>query len=219
MLAPEALGRAATELGVPKPDDLRASIGYGKLSARHVLSRLAPADVLRERTNGRPADVPPERVPPPPGDDAIKASGCDDLLVSRAGCCNPIRGEPIVGYVTRGKGVSVHASTCPNVVNLLYHPERRIDVAWDTAGDDPGAFTVCLTIQVQDRRGMLADVTTRIADKNTNIRRVEAGVNETRHGRISVTMDVDDLKHLQRVIKEVRAVPGVIDVERVLRQP
>ena len=221
VLAPEVLGRAAADLGVHKPDDLCASIGYGKLSARHVLSRLAPAGALRERTNGQPpaAASPRAAVPATPGDDAIKASGCDDLLVFRAGCCNPIRGEPIVGYVTRGKGVSVHASTCPNVVNLLYHPERRIEVAWDTAGDDPGAFTVCLTIQVRDRRGMLADVTARIAEKNTNIRRVEADVNDSLRGRISVTMDVDDLKHLQRVIRDVRGVPGVIDVERVLRQP
>ena len=221
MLTPEALVRAAADLGVHKPDDLCASIGYGKLSARHVLSRLAPAGALRERTNGQPpaAASPRAAVPATPGDDAIKASGCDDLLVFRAGCCNPIRGEPIVGYVTRGKGVSVHASTCPNVVNLLYHPERRIEVAWDTAGDDPGAFTVCLTIQVRDRRGMLADVTARIAEKNTNIRRVEADVTDSLRGRISVTMDVDDLKHLQRVIRDVRGVPGVIDVERVLRQP
>ena len=218
VLAPEALGRVAAELGIPKADDLCASIGYGRLSARLVLARLAPGNDLRERTNGRPAEAPPARVPAT-DEDAIQASGCDDLLVTRAGCCNPIRGEPIVGYVTRGKGVSVHASTCPNVVNLLYHPERRIDVAWDTAGDGPGAFTVCLAIQVQDRRGMLADVTARISEKNTNIRRVEADVNEIRRGRISVTMDVDDLKHLQRVIKDVRAVPGVIDVERVLRQP
>ena len=220
VLAPAELGRVAAELGVPKADDLCASVGYGKLSARHVLSRLAPADDLEERTNGHPPEAVPERVSPSSGDDdAIKASGCDDLLVFRAGCCNPIRGEPIVGYVTRGKGVSVHASTCPNVVNLLYHPERRIDVTWDAEDDAPGAFTVRLTIQVRDRRGVLADVTTRIAEKNTNIRRVEADANEPQRGRISVTMDVDDLKHLQRVIKDVRAVPGVIDVERVLRQP
>ena len=218
VLAPEALGRAAAELGVPKADDVCASIGYGKLSARHVLARLAPSVELPARAAARPAATAPERVPQA-GEDAITASGCDDLLVFRAGCCNPIRGEPIVGYVTRGKGVSVHASTCPNVVNLLYHPERRIDVAWDTAADAPGAFTVCLTIQVQDRRGMLADVTARIADKKTNIRRVEADVNETRRGRITVTVDIDDVKHLQRVIKDVRSVPGVIDVERVLHQP
>ena len=215
VLGPEALGRAATELGFPKADDLCASVGYGKVSTHQVLERLAPSDELEEPTNARPAGAVPDRAPPP-GEDAIKASGWDDLLVVRAGCCNPIRGEPIVGYVTRGKGVSVHASTCPNVVNLLYHPERRIDVDWDTAAVAPGLFTVRLTIQVQDRRRMLADVTTRIADKNINIRRVEADVSETQHGRISVTMDIDDLKHLQRVIKDLRAVPGVIDVERDL---
>ena len=140
-------------------------------------------------------------------------------MVFRARCCNPIRGEKIVGYITRGKGVSVHSATCPNVLNLLYDPERRIEVVWDKVkGEEPSAFTVCLTIQVEDRRGILADVTSRIADMNINMRKVEATSSETQHGLISVTLDINNLKHLQRVIKLVTGVPGVLDVERVLRQ-
>ena len=139
-------------------------------------------------------------------------------MVFRAGCCNPIRGEKIVGYVTRGKGVSVHAASCSNVVNLFYDPERRIDVAWDKANDE-SAFTVCLTIQVEDRRGMIADVTSRLADRKINIRKVEASANEHQHGHISVTFDISDMGHLQRVIKVVRGVAGVLDVERVHRKP
>ena len=228
-LRPEPPHRARARGPRPRRGRSRRPQARRPLRVDRLREALRPPRALAPGARGRPprADQRPASrraspraaVPATPGDDAIKASGCDDLLVFRAGCCNPIRGEPIVGYVTRGKGVSVHASTCPNVVNLLYHPERRIEVAWDTAGDDPGAFTVCLTIQVQDRRGMLADVTARIAEKNTNIRRVEADVTDSLRGRISVTMDVDDLKHLQRVIRDVRGVPGVIDVERVLRQP
>ena len=94
-----------------------------------------------------------------------------------------------MGYITRGKGVSVHAATCPNVLNLLYDPERRIDVVWDRVkSKDSSAFTVCLTIQVEDRRGILADVTSRIADSNINMRKVEATSSEHQHGLINVTL-------------------------------
>ena len=126
---------------------------------------------------------------------------------------------PMIGYVTRGKGVSVHSATCPNVVNLLYDAERRIAVVWgDAKSGEASAFTVSLTIQVEDRRGILADVTSRIADIDINVRKVEAISRSDSHGRISLTLDIKDLKHLQRVIKAVTGVPGVLDVERVLRE-
>ena len=204
------------EFNAGKPDDLFALVGYGKIPARRVLSRLVPDEQLRERKSETPIASVVRRVLRP-NQDTIKVRGFDDLMVFRAGCCNPIRGEKIVGYVTRGKGVSVHSATCPNVLNLLYDPERRIDVVWGKA-DPRSSFTVCLTIQVEDRRGMLADVTSRIADTKINILKVEASAHEDQHGHISVTLDIADLKHLQRVIKVVRAVPGVLNVERVLRQ-
>ena len=212
----EALARVASELGLSRADDLCASIGYGKISARNVLGRLVPQEQLGEQKKETAIASVVRRVLRP-NQDTITVHGFDDLMVFRAGCCNPIRGERIVGYVTRGKGVSVHAASCPNVINLFYDTERRIDVVWDKARD-ASSFTVCLTMQVKDRRGMLADVTSRIADRKINIRKVEATTNEAQHGRISVTMEINDLKHLQRVIKVVRAVPGVLEVERVLRQ-
>jgi GTP pyrophosphokinase len=102
-------------------------------------------------------------------------------------------------------------------MNLFYDPDRRIDVVWDSKSDNT-QFTVCLTIEVEDRRGMLADVTSCISDTEINIRKIETSTKEDEHAYISVTMDIDDLKHLQRVIKVLRAVSGVRDVERVLRQ-
>jgi GTP pyrophosphokinase len=134
----------------------------------------------------------------------------------RARCCNPIRGEKIVGYVTRGKGVSVHAASCPNVVNLLYDPERRIDVEWDK-GSDASPYTVRLSLQVEDRKGILADVTSKIAGINTNIRNVEASTDDDQMGRIDMTVEISDVKHLQKVIKSLRSVDGVVDVERASR--
>ena len=215
VLEGEALDRIASDFASKKSDDLFAAVGYGKVSPQRVLERLVPPDRL-EAPRDKTAIASVVRRVFRRREEKIKVKGFDEFMVFRARCCNPIRGEKIVGYVTRGKGVSVHAAMCPNVLNLLYDPERRIEVGWDKA-DDTNSFTVGLSIQVEDRRGILADVTSRIASVDINMTKVEASANDHQHGRISVTLDIADLKHLQRVIKAVRAVPGVLDVERVLR--
>jgi GTP diphosphokinase / guanosine-3',5'-bis(diphosphate) 3'-diphosphatase len=133
-------------------------------------------------------------------------------MVFRAKCCNPIRGEKIVGYITRGKGVSVHSAKCANVVNLSYDPERRIEVEWDK-GADIAPYTVRLAIEVEDRKGMLAELSKRISDINTNITNMEASTGQNR-GRIDVTVEIKDLKHLEQVLKSIRGVEGVLNVER-----
>jgi GTP diphosphokinase / guanosine-3',5'-bis(diphosphate) 3'-diphosphatase len=210
---PASMAKVLGEYGMGKPEELYAAIGYGKLSARHVLARFVPPEQLKEAPETGIASV--VRRVFRPGEDKIKVRGIDDLMVFRARCCNPIRGEKIVGYVTRGKGVSVHSATCPNVVNLLYDPERRIDVEWDK-GDEGAAYTVRLSIRVEDRKGILADVSSKIAGINTNIRNVEAKVDDEM-GRIDMTVEISDLKHLQKVIKSLRGIDGVVDVERAAR--
>ena len=140
--------------------------------------------------------------------------GTDDVMVFRARCCNPIRGERIVGYITRGKGVSVHSATCKNVVNLLFDPERRIDVEWDT-GEDLAPYVVRLTMQVEDRKGMLAEISSRVSNINTNITNMEARTGDDRQARIEMTVEISDVKHLDRVIKSIKGVEGVLGVERL----
>ncbi len=218
LLEKGTLNDVATGFRLAKTDDLLAAVGYGKIAPRSVLAKLVPQDQLEQKSGGAALKSVVRRVFRP-RDEKIKVQGFDDLMVFRARCCNPIRGEKIVGYITRGKGVSVHSAKCPNVLNLLYDPERRIEVVWDDSrSDEANTFTVCLTIQVEDRRGILADVTSRIAGVDINMQKVEAISSGDQHGRISVTLDIKDLKHLQRVIKLVTGVPGVLDVERVLRQ-
>jgi len=140
--------------------------------------------------------------------------GHGDLLVYRARCCNPIRGEAIVGYVTRGKGVAVHALSCPNVMNLMYEPERRIDVEWARDDGAPSAYPVKLTVFCDDRFGMLKQITAVISDAKTNIRNIEA---RTANGQanIDVVLDIADLKHLETIVAGVRKIPGVHDVQRL----
>jgi GTP pyrophosphokinase len=210
----EALVAVAGEYGAQRADDLLAAIGYGKVTARAVLARLVGTESLKEKADGALTSV-VKRVLGT-GDQKIKVRGIDDLMVSRARCCNPIRGEKIVGYITRGKGVSVHSAACPNVVNLLFDPERRIDVEWDKSGDAL-PYTVRLKIRVEDRRGILADVSSRIADIDTNIRDVEATVDAEHRGSIRMTVEISDVKHLERVMKSLKNVEGVLAVERASR--
>jgi guanosine-3',5'-bis(diphosphate) 3'-pyrophosphohydrolase len=215
LLDPEALTKAATEQGLAKPDELFAAIGYGKLAPRTVLAKIIPQEQLREKPPETAIASVVKRVLGT-GEQKIKVRGIDDLMVFRARCCKPIRGEKIVGYITRGKGVSVHSATCSNVVNLLYDPERRIDVEWDK-GDDPAKYIVRLSIQVEDRKGILADISAKIAGIDTNIKNVDATSNGDNRGNIRMTVEISDMKHLEKVIKSLRAVKGVVDIERAAR--
>jgi guanosine-3',5'-bis(diphosphate) 3'-pyrophosphohydrolase len=210
-----ASAKAFVEFGASKPEEIYALVGYGKLAPKQLLAKLVPVDRLQEKAPEGPVASAVKRVFGS-GEEKIKVPGVDDLMVFRARCCNPIRGEKIVGYITRGKGVSVHSATCPNVVNLLYDPERRIDVEWDKgdSADSTAPYTVKLTMEVEDRKGLLAAVSAKIADINTNIRNMEAHTDHDRRARIDVTVEISDLKHLERVMKSLRGVEGVLDVER-----
>ena len=142
----------------------------------------------------------------------VNVEGMDDILVSRARCCDPISGEPIVGYVTRGKGVSVHAADCSNVEQLLLNPERQIAVAWGSAKGN--TQPVKLSVEVEDRRGLLAEITSRISDVHTNIRHIDSRM-EGGRGRITLIVDVADVAHLERVKLLVKKIPGVLRIVRV----
>jgi len=209
---------ALSEFGAQKPEELYAAIGYGKLQPKQVFVKVIPDDRLREKPPDSPVVAVVRRVLGT-GEEKIKVHGFDDLMVFRARCCNPIRGEKIVGYITRGKGVSVHSATCPNVVNLLYDPERRIDVEWDksSAADGNARYTVKLAMEVEDRKGLIAAVSAKIADLNTNIKNMEAHTGDDRHARLDMTVEISDLKHLERVIKSLRGLDGVLGVERAGR--
>jgi GTP diphosphokinase / guanosine-3',5'-bis(diphosphate) 3'-diphosphatase len=218
-LKDEELQRIASDYGLGRPDDLMAGIGYGKYSARQVLAKLAPAgaepvldaEEPREKDAGITSVV--RRVFG--GDNnALTVKGSGDLLVYRARCCNPIRGEAIVGYVTRGKGVAVHAISCPNVVNLMYEPERRIDVAWARDESTPSSYPVKLTVFCDDRYGMLKQITGVIGDAKSNIRNIEARTANSQ-AVVDIVLDISDLKHLETIINGLRKIPGVRDVQRL----
>jgi GTP pyrophosphokinase len=212
------LAKFSSEYGARTTDELLAHIGYGKLSARTVLQKSVPAE-LKEKAPDSAVLSAMKRVlrPGATSADKIKVRGTEDVMVFRAKCCNPIRGEKIIGYITRGKGVSVHAASCSNVINLMFDPERRIDVEWDTAGGDQAPYTVRLTMQVEDRKGMLAEISAKVSDINTNITNMEARTGDDQHARIDMTVQIRDVKHLDKVIKSIKGVEGVLGVERTAR--
>ena len=208
----------AADYGSSNVEELLAHIGYGKLSARTVLQKSVPAGLLKERPPESGVVSAVKRVlRSGAGADRIKVRGTDDVMVFRAKCCNPIRGERIVGYVTRGKGVSVHSATCSNVLNLMFDPERRIEVEWDRVGGDAAPYVVRIMMQVEDRQGMLAEISARVSDINTNITNMEARSAGDLQALIDMTVEIKDVKHLEKVIKSIKAVDGVLGVERTLR--
>ncbi len=221
--------RVAGDYGLGTQAELLAGVGFGKYSARQVLNKLEPGSTMTAEptqpeggvgnTLGQMSEA-VKRVFFGKGSESLQVEGQDDLLVYRARCCNPIRGEEIVGYVTRGKGVAVHARSCPNVQNLLYESDRRIQVEWSPSPTEPGStkpqtYPVKLTVICDDRSGLLKEFTAIIADDGTNIRSVDT--KPTPEGTMVVDFVVEtvDVRHLNKLVQNLRKVPGVRDVQRV----
>jgi GTP pyrophosphokinase len=218
----EDLQKTAAAYGLGRSDDLMSGIGYGKYSARQVLAKLLPAGA----TPSISGDIEAGGLTSQPGaiasvvrrvfgdHNAITVRGQGDMLVYRARCCNPIRGEGIVGYITRGKGVAVHSVNCPNVTNLLYEPERKIDVEWARDEGTPTAYPVKLTVFCDDRFGMLKNITGVIGDAQSNIRNM-ASRSANSQASVDIVLDIADLKHLEQIIAGLRKIPGVHEVQRL----
>ncbi len=203
----------AREYGCTTADDLYAGLGFGKFVARQVLAKLVPSQQL-EPVKSSVISSAVKRALGLARDQAIEVHGYDDLMVYRAKCCNPIRGEEIVGYITRGKGIAVHSRRCSNVQNLLYDAARRIEVQW--AGPKYSLYPVKLTLVTEDRQGMLADVTSAISDIHSNIQNIEARTGDNQ-ALIDVTLDIIDVEHLEKIVSSLRKIEGVYQVERVMR--
>ena len=190
-------------------------IGFGKLVPKFVVQKLFPAEEEAgaegkpEKASGLRAVV---RKILPFGGSGIRVKGDNDLLVALAECCKPVPGDDVIGYITRGRGVSVHASACPNVKSLLVDPGREIEVEWESVKDH--SFTVDMEILTEDRKGMLARITKVISDAESNIQSIEARAMKDGNAVITATLTTPDRKHLDRLLIAIRGVPGVTQVRR-----
>jgi guanosine-3',5'-bis(diphosphate) 3'-pyrophosphohydrolase len=207
------------ENGYAKLEDVFGAIGYGKLMARQVLNRFISEDEIEKleaTTDSRIARVKTVvRRALRLNDDRIAIKGIDDGMSYLAPCCRPIRGEAIIGYITRGKGVGVHARRCSNVANLLINRERIIEVTWIGDGEDR-PYEVPLSVLTEDRQGQLAALMNVLDTIKTNVRNLHTDRHAQSDGcrRIDFTIDIADLKHLEKVLNALKKVPGVINVER-----
>src|SRR5271167_1118312 len=213
---PEAdMLKIAADLGISKIEDLYAAVGFGKYSARQILTRVfgeAAKDDAAENVDAKPTLVKTVKRMLGFGEAPLVVKGQDDLLVYRAKCCNPIPGDEIIGYITRGRGVAVHTKSCPNVQNLLYQAERRIAVEW--GGDSASTFPVQLSIRAKDRAGLLADITAVISGAGSNIRSLESRPDKL-NARIEASLEIADKRQLETILVNIRRITGVIGVERV----
>ena len=191
------------------------TLGYGKYSARQVLAKLTGRSVEETGSSQEPAAL-VSKVKRMLGirDQGILVLGQDNLMVYRAKCCTPIKGDPIVGYVTRGRGVAVHSTSCPNVQNLLYQSERRITVQWSDAAQD--VYPVTLLIRAKDRPGLLASITKVISGVGANIQFLDSRPDNLQ-ARVEATLDINDRDQLERILKSIKRISGVVGVERVYR--
>src|SRR3989440_5138334 len=209
--------RVAGEYGYGRVDDLLAAIGYGKLVPRNVIAKylgpekFAELDTQKESKLRSGVRAVRRLIT---GDDAIVVRGVEDLMVNRARCCNPLHGEEIIGYITRGKGVAVHTARCRNVKQLMVNPERIGTVEW-ASKPEKTAYAVKLLAVTENRTGMIAGITGAISDMKTGIRDARASIGPDQKGRIEVTVEVFDVKHLDKVMNSIKNVTGVLDVERL----
>ena len=207
------------EFNVSQMEDLFARIGFGKTSPRQVLKKLEPEKVEEQEGEESGASRVTQMVNKVlrRSDSALQVNGYDDLLVYRAQCCNPIRGEEIIGYNTTGRGISVHSVECPSVEKLLLNPEWKVQVKWTEDGEK-NIYPVRLLISTEDRTGILAEVTSAVSHIDTNIVNVNAQTVDDRFGVIDMTVEVSDIQHLEEIMDYVKAIEGVREVERAKTQ-
>src|SRR5947209_12832628 len=208
LLGGDEIKKAAADFGFAGPDDLLAALGYGKSSVHQVLNKLAPNALLETPEKPKPSATRPAPV------DGVRIRGVDDLLVRFARCCNPLPGDPIVGFITRGRGLTVHARDCLTVAKSVLDRERLIDVEWDV--EEPGKRPVRIAVYIgKDRPGLLSEITGAISARNGNITKAEVTVTDDRRGINNFVIEVADLRQLQDIIAAIRDVRDVINVERV----
>lgn len=206
VLSVSNLERMAQKYGVGNPDELLATVGFGRVPAQQVLQKITGKD-LEEKPKKTPAKK--KRKNEPKG---VAIKGVDNLLVRFSKCCSPVPGDEIVGYITRGRGVSIHRADCPNISSLSHNSDRQIEVSWNTSSDY--SYPVEIEIEALDRPNLLANIMNNVAESKTNIEAVSARTTRQEAASIQLVVDIHDVAHLNTVISKLKQVEGVISVRR-----
>ncbi|MCC7003418.1 MAG: bifunctional (p)ppGpp synthetase/guanosine-3',5'-bis(diphosphate) 3'-pyrophosphohydrolase [Gemmatimonadaceae bacterium] len=205
--------KGATALGLSGTDHVYASIGQGDITVTQLLKAIHPELDETQEAALKPSALERliDRMRRPGTSRGLRIQGADGLMVRYAQCCQPVPGDKVVGYVTRGRGVSIHRHDCPNLLHLVHEPERRLEIDWqESAGE---RFVIRLSIEGNDRRGLYADLAAAVSGTGTDIRSLEL---KTTDGRVSgsALVEVENLAHLEKIIRAARRVKGVSEVAR-----
>ncbi|MBC7252594.1 MAG: bifunctional (p)ppGpp synthetase/guanosine-3',5'-bis(diphosphate) 3'-pyrophosphohydrolase [Actinobacteria bacterium] len=202
---------AAQEYGFTSAEDLYASIGAGKTSAQQVVNHLQNRLGISEEA---PPPTPRRRRKPPAYTKGVRVEGVDNVLVRIAHCCNPVPYDPIVGFVTRGRGVSVHRADCPNACHMLENGYRRIEVSWDTR--QPTSFQVEIRVEAMDRPRLLRDITTVLGEYHVNILTATMNINRENVAVSRFVFELANISHLEDILRNIRKVDSVFSAYRVI---
>ena len=208
LMKPDKLREAAPKFNVGSDEDLLAALGNGDVSLLSVVT------ALRGEVPAPEAPAPVVPAPAAPSAGGVRVRGADNVLTRFSLCCTPLPGDRIVGYVTRGRGVTIHRQDCPNVKSLRTHPERLIEVEWESIPE--ASYQVEIEVAAFDRVGLLKDILAAIADSKTNVLSVNARVRKDKVGIVTLVLDIRNVAQLHAVMQKVGKVPDVYSVERVL---
>lgn len=210
-----------SDWGYNSIEDIYVALGFGKLSLKQIFNKLIvqpveekkPAsDTTKSSTDKEIGDLLPKKQT----DSIINVKGHSDILVHLARCCNPLPGEPIVGFITRGRGISIHSKSCPNVQKLIYNAERILESKWQVSKGEK--FLTRLMIRVENNPGMLAKITNAIAQLDINIHHLEAKTEENARATVSLVAEVDNINQLSDIANEIQEIKGVLSVRRVVKE-
>ena len=212
MLKSSELAAAARQAGYDTTDELIASVGFGHLPTANVMEKLAAssASLVPEK---RATPSTRKAVAGKSDDKGVKVKGARDVLMQLSRCCNPVPGDRILGYITRGRGLTIHAVDCPNLEALDYDRERLVEVEWDSA--TPSTHAVKISVMAVDKTGVLANVSSAIAECRANISRAEIATREDRKAVLDFIVEISGTDHLDQVLKAIERVDGVITARRV----
>ena len=211
-MKPDRLNEIAGQFGMPSEEELLAAVGNSDLSLLQVAQALrgeAPAEPAEPAEPVVPSAVAPARAPT-----GVRVRGVDNVLIAFGRCCTPLPGDRIVGYVTRGRGVTVHRQDCPNIAFLRTHPERLLEVDWEVAAD--GMYQVEIEVEAFDRVGLLKDIMAAVAETKTNALSVNARVRKDKVVVTNLVLDIRSVGQLHAVMQKVEKVPEVFNVARVV---
>ncbi len=214
LMSQDSVAHVAAQLRYETVESLYAAVGEGHVSTQSVIEKIVAALHVEAESDDEPFSLPTRgRTPVRTSDSGVLVRGAPDILVKLAKCCTPVPGDGIVGFITRGQGVSIHRSDCSNVQSLLTEPDRMIEVEW--APTSKSVFLVQIQVEALDRSGLLSDVTRVLSEHHVNILSASVSTSKDRLALSRFVFEMGDVTHLDRVLNAVRRIDAVYDVYRV----